>query len=185
VGIELVSTLRWPGSLDVHLTASLPPGVTLLEAPLASSAAPPTWTFTLEEGEAQTRRLTVAPQEPGPYAIDAALARADAGQLSELAAARVEFEVPVSAEAVLASAISAVALIPAECGDQQLKADATWNLAKVTLTPSSAREAEKSIAAILRAIDDVLAMSCPEAQLAREPLDTLLLAAELAAGSVP
>jgi hypothetical protein len=164
--------------VDFRLEATLGAGLTLVDAPLATTLNPPTWFFGLAEGESATRFLSVTAAAAGDYEVDAVLAFAHGGGYVEEAHASLTVSFTGSIPELLVNAVAAVEAIPATGDAATSKAEALLALSRVTPDPATAAQAESSIEQVMRAIDRVREIPGPEASDATAPLGSLLRACQ-------
>lgn len=180
--LELVAALTGPGSSSFRLDATIPAGMTVLDAPLSTGGTSPSWLFTLDTSQSVDRSLVVTSRTPGNYSVEAVLTAIGAG---EVAHAGLDLSVAATAGELRDRAVAAVNAIAVSGADVLLESDALSNLSAVNPSPTTQRDAQQSIGHVLHAIDGVLAMSAPSAADARAPLDALLRALEVESVTLP
>ncbi len=176
--VSFVATLAAGGPANLRITAELPPGGRVVEAPLSEGAAPVTWRFLLDDGESATRELLLAPG-PEPGILEAVLAYESGGSWLELAAASVDVSPAMDAEELLREAAGAVGALGVTGPDVALRAEALSNLGAIRLPLAGDPEADQAVKHVLNALKSVLAMEHQGTASARTALGELLRALEI------
>jgi hypothetical protein len=171
------ATLQSGGPLELRLQAIVPPALRVTSVDGGVATAPVVWRFSLAEGEDARRRMTVVPDLPGTWRIDATLSEQQTGAI--LANASLDLSVLGSRQELLAAAVAAVAALP----PGGIQAHALAELSAIDSRHGGRDASESAICHLLAAIESVKKLN--EATAARLALDALLRELELTSAATP